>query len=139
MTNIIITENQSIATFAGGSSVCEILEQASRSGIVIDMIAQLPSASPECDLGFTFADSDMTAFLKIVKKQDKSVSCGNVKVTVKSQAMITGTGFAAKVFAALKAADCSPLLITTGIDEISLLIHESSRTALEEILRKSFD
>jgi aspartokinase len=140
-TEITVTPNQTIATFAESaamSQVCEVLEQAAAAGINIDMIARLPSASTQIDLGFTFADEALPDFLKIVSKQKKSVSSGNVKIVVKSQAMISGTGFASKVFAALKELDCSPLLITTGIDEISLLVHESAKSDLAEKLRKLF-
>jgi aspartokinase len=138
MTQIIITENQSIATFAESPHVCEVLEKAADAGIIIDMIAQVPSASGQAGLGFTFSDKNTAEFLKIVKEQDKSVSCGNVKVTVKSEDMITGTGFASRVFSLLKSLDCSPLLVTTGIDEISLLIHESCRSSLEKSLMEVF-
>jgi len=145
MTNIIITENQSIAMFNNLSSsyensfISEILQQAASAGISIDMIAQSPATSDKISFAFTFADDDMTKLLPIFNKQEKLDNCGNVKVTVKSEEMVDGAGFAAKVFGVLKSLDCRPLLVTTGIDEISLLVHESNRSDLENQLKKEFN
>jgi aspartokinase len=144
MTKVIITENQSIATFNNisasyeNSFIYSILEQAARSEIIIDMIAQSPATSDKISFAFTFSDDDMAKLLPIINKEEKLVTCGNVKITVKSEAMINGTGFAAKVFGVLKTLDCLPLLITTGIDEISILVHESSRNDLETALKDEF-
>jgi len=134
---INITENQSIATFTETASIHEILTQAAQSGIVIDMIAQLPSAT-QIDLAFTFADEALPAFLKIVSEHKKSVSSNNTKIAIKSAEMITGTGFAAKVFAILNELDCSPLLITTGLDEISLLVHKNCAEELSQRFHANF-
>jgi len=145
MTNIIITDNQSIATFTGVSSsyenslICEILEKAAQAGIVIDMIGQLPATSAQISFAFTFADDSLTKLLPIINKEEKLITCGNVKITVKSQEMVDSAGFAAKVFGVLKNTDCRPLLITTGTDEISLLVHESCRNDLEMGLKKEFE
>ncbi|MCL1832400.1 MAG: aspartate kinase [Oscillospiraceae bacterium] len=146
---IIVTENQSIATFNNvtacyeRSFIAEVLTQSAAAGINIDMIAQSPATSDKISFGFTFADDDMTKLLAISKSvvPDTAplVNCGNVKLTVKSPDMVSGTGFASKVFIALKQVDCVPMLVTTGIDEISLLIHKSCINALDETLREIFD
>ena len=140
MTDIIITENQSIATFNSiePSYICSILEQAASAGISIDMIAQFPATSDKISFAFTFADDNMTKLLPIINKQEKLVNCTNVKITVKSQEMVSGAGFASRVFSVLRELNCLPLLVTTGIDEIALLVHESSKTDLERELRKVF-
>jgi len=142
---IIITENQSVGTFNDisasyeNSFICEVLDKAATAGINIDMIAQSPAISDKISVAFSFADDDMTKILPIINKQEKLVTCGNVKVTVKSDEMINGVGFAARVFAVLKKLDCRPLLITTGIDEISLLVYDSCKNDLETELKKEFD
>jgi len=125
--------------------VCGVLEQAAKSGINIDMIVQspAPATSDKISFGFTFGDGDVQKLLAITSKQENSgtapmVNCGNVKITVQSQEMIAGVGFASKVFAVLKSLDCLPLLVTTGIDEISLLVHESCKSDLERELRTVF-
>jgi aspartokinase len=150
MINIIITENQSIVTFKNvpasyeNSFIYGILEQAAKVGISIDMIAQSPATSDKISFGFTFGDDDMTKLMAIVNKQERAsfpaplVTCGNVKITVKSRDMVDNSGFASKVFESLKKLDCLPLLITTGIDEISLLIHSSDRVDLERELSAAF-
>ena len=47
-------------------------------------------------------------------------------------------GFAAKVFKLLNDIDAMILLITTGVDEISVLIRESDADAAESGLREMF-
>jgi aspartate kinase len=144
MTKIIITENQSIVTFKNvpaayeSSFICDILEQTARAGISVDMISQSPATSDKVSFGFTFDDENTAKLLPIIKEHNKMVNSGNVKIAVKSQDMITGTGFASKVFAVLKGLNCLPLLVTTGIDEISLLVHQSDKADLESRLRKVF-
>lgn len=147
---IIITENQSVVTFNnvpahyGNSFICNALEQAANVGINIDMIAQSPATSEKISFGFTFADVDMPKLLAIINALDHGnvaaplVNCGNVKIAVKSEEMVGNSGFAAKVFDALKEIDCLPLLVTTGLDEISLLIRESDLPDLEKELREAF-
>jgi aspartokinase len=107
------------------------------------MIAQSPPTSDKISFAFSFCDDDMTKLLSITDKTEQPVSaplvnCGNCKVTVKSQDMVGGTGFAAKVFTVLKELNCSPLLVTTGIDEISLLVHKSDADSLEKSLKAAF-
>ncbi|MCL2634760.1 MAG: aspartate kinase [Oscillospiraceae bacterium] len=150
MTDIIINENQSIVTFNNvpasyeNSFICGVLEQTANANINIDMIAQSPATSDKISFGFTFADDDMPKLLTIINAFDggKSlaplVNCGNVKITVKSRDMIENSGFAAKLFGVLKKIDCLPLLVTTGIDEISVLVHESDRMDLERELTDVF-
>jgi len=147
---IIVTENQSIVTFNHvpahyeNSFICNALEQAAAVGINIDMIAQSPATSDNISFGFTFADADMPKLLAIINALDHGkvaaplVNCGNVKIALKTEDMVGNTGFAAKVFDALKTIDCLPLLVTTGLDEISLLVHESALADLERELRKAF-
>ncbi|MCL2036326.1 MAG: aspartate kinase [Oscillospiraceae bacterium] len=149
MTQIIITEKQSIATFNNvpasyeNSFIYGVLSKAAESGISIDMIAQSPATSDRISFGFTFEDAVLPGLLAIINKQEGSdiqplVNFGNVKITVKSQEMIDSAGFASKVFGVLKEIDCLPLLVTTGIDEISMLVGEGSKTDLERELRKAF-
>lgn len=144
MTDIIITENQSIATFNNvaasyeNSFICSVLEKAAAAGVSIDMIAQSPATSDKISFGFTFDDENMTKLLPIINSQKPFINSGNVKVTVKSREMVDNAGFASKVFVALKKLDCLPLLVTTGIDEISILVHRSCRADLEKELREIF-
>jgi len=147
---IIITENQSVVTFNHvpahyeNTFILSALEQAANVGINIDMIAQSPATSDKISFGFTFADEDMPKLLAIINSLDNEnvaaplVNCGDVKITVKSEEMVGNSGFAAKVFRALKEIDCLPLLVTTGLDEISLLVRASDLADLEKELREAF-
>ena len=47
-------------------------------------------------------------------------------------------GFSAKVFNALKNVGCIPILVTTGVDEISLLVADSSSADAANALDKLF-
>ena len=52
--------------------------------------------------------------------------------------MTDQAGYAAKVFKLLNEIDAMILLITTGVDEISVLIRESDGEAAEQGLREMF-
>jgi aspartokinase len=138
MINITVTENQSIATISDNSLICELLNHAAQKGVAIDMIAQLPSTSDEFAFAFTFADADLAKLLAITGRHEKLITTGHTKIAIKSEEMIDGVGFAAKVFAITQKADCSPLLITTGLDEISLLVHANCGRELEDKFRTTF-
>ena len=144
MTTITVTENQSIVTLGNiaasyeNSLICGILEQTATAGISIDMISQSPATSAQISFAFTLDSDALPKLLPIINKEEKLVNNGNVKVTVKSGEMVNAAGFASKVFAVLKDINCLPLLITTGIDEISILVHESDKMDLERELRRAF-
>ncbi|MDR0196981.1 MAG: aspartate kinase [Oscillospiraceae bacterium] len=148
-TQIIITEGQSIVTFNNVSAsyqsafIRDVFAEAAEAGINIDMIAQSPATSDKISFGFTFSDDDMPKLLTIINSRggDRAhplINCGNVKITVKSRDMVTSTGFASRVFDVLRKSDCLPLLVTTGLDEISLLVYESAHADLERELKGVF-
>ncbi|MCL2087814.1 MAG: aspartate kinase [Oscillospiraceae bacterium] len=136
-------ENISIATFNRIESdnwacfVTDIFSRAAQAGVNIDMITQSPGVTNLLSLAFTFKDEDMPKLLGLVndaagiKKNPPLVNVGNVKFIIKSPEMANNVGFAAKVFDSLKKFDCLPLLITTALDEISLLVSESCAADLE--------
>jgi aspartokinase len=147
---ITVTENQSIVTFNNvpacyeASFVLDALEHAANVGVNIDMIAQSPATSDKISFGFTFADEDMPKLLAIINSLDRGdtppplVNCGDIKITVKTEEMVGNSGFAAKVFRVMKETECLPLLVTTGLDEISLLVRQSDFADLEKELKKAF-
>ncbi|MCL2109736.1 MAG: aspartate kinase [Oscillospiraceae bacterium] len=149
-TQIIVTPGISIVTFNNVPSdlennfIYEVFDKAAIAGINIDMICQSPATSDKISFGFTFPDDDMMKLLSIMNLISSKaelmpmVNVGNVKLTIKSADMVTGTGFASRVFGVLKELDCLPLLVSTGIDEISLLVYESTVADLEKKLREVF-
>jgi len=149
-TQIILNPAISIVTFNDvpnsyqNTFICEIFEKAATAGINIDMISQTPATSDKISFGFTFPDDDIPKLLSIIsqissgKDRAPMISVGNIKVTVKSDDMVTGPGFASRVMRALRDRDCLPLLVTTGLDEIAVLVRESEAVGLEEKLKECF-
>ncbi|MDR0821090.1 MAG: aspartate kinase [Oscillospiraceae bacterium] len=150
-TSIKVTENTSVVNFNdiparfGGGFLSELFQNAAHAGINIDMISQAPSTADRISFGFTLSDSDMSKLLPLTSaladkypKVTPLLNTGNIKITVHSDEMENETGFAAKVFSVLERLDIVPLLISTGVDEIALLVYESERTALETELESIF-
>lgn len=148
MTEIIITEGISVATFNNVPTVMlKIFAKAAQSGVTVDMISQIPTTSDLISFGFSFSDDAIASVLPLVnalavavekKIQPPIVTCGNIKLTVKSDEMIEGTGFAAKVIDALEKAACVPMLTSTGVDEISVIVDDENAAELEKLLRTAF-
>ena len=149
MTSITITEAVSIITFANipydseSSFICNVFSAAARENVVIDMISKAPVSADSTSIGFTFSDDDMPKMLKVSNEvkpaKPPMINSGNVKFLIKSAEMVEGVGFAEKVFRALATAKANPILITTAIDEISVVVRESDSTDLETELRKIFN
>lgn len=149
MTQITIIENVSVVTFKnqsdsnGNEFLAEIFRKIADAGISVDMICHAPATSETVSFGFTFADEALTTILPIINAVSKGrtmpmVNCGNVKFIIKAAEMENSVGFAAKAFAALSSADCSPVLVSTGVDEISILVSPSDSAELEKQLKKVF-
>ena len=148
MTSITMTEEVSIITFAEipydseSSFICSVFSAAARENVVIDMISKVPVSAESTSIGFTFADKDMPKILKVSNEvkpaKPPMINSGNVKFLIKSAEMVEGVGFAEKVFNALASAKANPILITTALDEISVVVRESDSTDFETELKKVF-
>ncbi|MDR2558180.1 MAG: aspartate kinase [Oscillospiraceae bacterium] len=148
-TQVITTPGVSIVTFNNvaishqNTFICEVFENSAEAGINIDMISQAPAASEKISFGFTFSDEDMPKLISIINRISRNltpmINVGNIKVTIKSDEMVGNTGFASRVMTVLRDMDCLPLLVTTGLDEISLLVYESESTDLEKKLKEVFN
>jgi len=155
MNEIVIEENQAsvllngVPAYTASEVMLGIFEKTSAAGISVDMISNAPSASDSAEYGFTFPDADMPGLLAILgrvtgekngsadkRKPKVMISCGHVKFVIKSD---METGFAERVFRALKNSGCTPLLTSSGISEISLLVSENSLVDLKTQLEKEFD
>ena len=146
MTDIKVYENVSIVTFSDVPSrkrfVSTTLTAVAESGINIDMISQTPPKSDMFSFGFTFSYDDIPTLLTVLPKITAvhgitpCVNSGNVKIVIKSEKMIDQAGFAAKVFEACENICADVMLITTSVDEISLLVGDSFATTLPEEIRK---
>ncbi len=146
--NITVTENVSSVTFNNVPLYKTIMEDTltavAKAGINIDMISMTAPTSERFGFGFTVNDEDMPKLLSVVKELKESreitpmINSGNRKIVIKTGEMETQAGFAAKVFNLLNKIDAMILLITTGVDEISVLIRESDGDAAEAGLREMF-
>lgn len=146
--NIKVTENVSAVTFNNVPLYKTIMEDTltavAEAGINIDMISMTAPTSERFGFGFTLDDDDMPKLLSVVKtlkeKHDITpmINSGNRKIVIKTGEMEAQAGFAAKVFNLLNKIDAMILLITTGVDEISVLIRESDGEAAEAGLRDLF-
>lgn len=106
----------------------DIFTRIGESGIDIDMISADLAMNDTLSVGFTLSDDDLPRLLPLIKSDKIStpiINCGNVKLVVSSEDMINSPGYAAKVFEKLKNIGCLPLMITTSVDEISILIRDS--------------
>lgn len=144
--NITVTENVSAVTFNNVPLYKTIMEDTltavAEAGINIDMISMTAPTSERFGFGFTLDDDDMPKLLTVVKhlkeKHDITpmINSCNRKIVIKTGEMEAQAGFAAKVFNLLNKIDAMILLITTGVDEISVLIRESDGEAAEAGLRE---
>ena len=148
MTTITRKDEVSIITFADipydseSTFICSVFSAAARENVVIDMISKAPVSAESTSVGFTFDDGDMPKMLKVSNEvkpaKPPMINSGNVKFIIKSADMIDGVGFAENVFKALAAVKAIPILITTAVDEISVVVRESDSTDLEAEFERIF-
>ncbi len=148
MTSITITEQISVVTFGNipfeseSGFIFRLFQLAAQENISIDMISKASVSTDRTSVGFTFSDNDMPRMLRVLGSlsffRPPLVSCGNVKFTVKSSEMNEGIGFAMKVFSALSEARITPILVTTAVDEISVVVRACELNTLDDELRKAF-
>lgn len=146
--SITAIENVSAVTFNNVPLYKTIMEDTlaavAAAGINIDMISMTAPTSERFGFGFTLSDEDMPRLLSVLKElKDRHditpmINSGNRKIVIKTSEMEAQAGFAAKVFKLLNDIDAMILLITTGVDEISVLIRESDADAAESGLREMF-
>lgn len=148
MIHITVTEQISVITFGAipaeneNSLIYQIFKEAAQKKVLIDMISRVPAAADKTSVGFTFRDGDTPEILKIASTLPYGgtpiISSGNVKIVVQSEEMIDGTGFAERVFEALCTVNAVPILITTALDEISMIVRESDSVELQQKLNEIF-
>lgn len=148
MINLTLAEQISVITFGAIPAESEsdlihrIFKEAAQRKILIDMISRVPTAADKTAVGFTFRDEDTPEVLKIKNALHCGgtpiISSGNVKIVIQSAEMIDGVGFAERVFEALCSSNTAPVLITTALDEISMVVRESDSSELVRKLNELF-
>ncbi len=146
--SISVTESVSAVSFNNVPLYKTIMEDTltavANAGINIDMISMTAPTSEIFSFGFTVDDEEMPKLLGVMKELKEKcgivpmINSGNRKIVIKSDEMETQAGFAAKVFEMLNRINAMILLITTGVDEISVLIRESDGEAAETEFRRMF-
>lgn len=145
MTDIKVFEGITSVAFSeklsDNISAYDIFDRIGAGNIDIDMISVELALNDTLFIGFTLSDEDLPELLPLIRSENIStpaVNCGNVKFVIQSEDMINCPGYAARVFKGLKEAGCTPLLITTSVDEISILVRDSDSgdvgIALEKII-----
>lgn len=132
MTDIKVFEGVSSVAFnekiTDTVATYEIFKKIGESGIDLDMISADLTMNDTLSVGFTLSDDDLPKLLPLIKSENIStpvINCGNVKFVITSEDMVSCPGYAAGVFERLKNAGCIPLMITTAVDEISVLVRDS--------------
>ncbi len=146
MTKIDTFEGNSAVTFsdipAKTGFEASVLSAVAKAGINIDMISQTPPKSDRMSFGFSFSDDDIPSLLKVLSKITAEssvtpfVSSGNVKIRILSDEMSDQAGFAAKVFGLIDEVQGEILMVSTGNDEICLLVPESCCDDVASALEK---
>ena len=135
-----VTENVSAVSFNNVPLDRTIMEDTlkivANAGINVDMISMTAPTSEIFSFGFTVKDDDIPKLLGIVKElREKDcvapmINSGNRKIVIQTGTMTNTIGFAAKVFEILNRLSAMILMITTGEDEISVLIRNADADAV---------
>lgn len=148
MADIFRIEQVAVITFGGipaeteNEFIISVFEAAYEQNINIDMISKTYLSTDCSSIGFSIDDEAIPCFIKAIKPLNLTkppmISCGNVKIVIKSDDMINEKGFALSVFSILASLNTIPLLITTAADEISVIIRESESEKAVEYLKNLF-
>ncbi len=148
MINFNVTEHISVVTFGNipyeseSDFIYRLFRLSEEENINIDMISRASVSTDRTSVGFTFSDDDISLMLKVLGSlrfyRPPLVSCGNVKISVKTSDMINGKGFAMKVFSVLSELNITPILVTTSEDEISVVVRASDSSDFEKKLKSVF-
>lgn len=145
---IKVTENVSAVSFNNVPLNKTIMEDTLKAvagvGINLDMISMTAPTSEIFSFGFTVNDEDMPKLLKMNKQLQEisgvspMINSSNRKIVIKTGEMTETIGFAARVFEILNRLEAMILMITTGVDEISMLIRDADADAVVNAFEKEF-
>lgn len=137
---INVTENVSAVSFNNVPLNKTIMEDTLKivaaAGVNVDMISMTAPTQEIFSFGFTVNDEDMPKLLGSVGELKAKgvvspmINSGNRKIVIKTGEMTETIGFAARVFEILNRLEAMILMITTGEDEISVLIRDADADAV---------
>lgn len=144
--NIEVTESVSAVSFNNVPLNKTVMEDTLRTvagaGINVDMISMTAPTSEIFSFGFTVGDADMPKLLGAVKTLRENggvapmINSGNRKIVIQTGTMTDTVGFAARVFEILNRLNAMILMITTSVDEISVLIRDADADAVVSAFEK---
>lgn len=145
---IEVSENVSAVSFNNVPLNKTIMEDTlkivAKAGVNVDMISMTAPTQEIFSFGFTVGDDDMPGLLGTVGELKASgcvspmINSGNRKIVIKTGTMTDTVGFAARVFEILNRLDAMILMITTSVDEISVLIRDADADAVVSAFEKEF-
>ena len=145
---IEVTENVSAVSFNNvplNKTIMEdTLKAVADAGINLDMISMTAPMSEIFSFGFTVNDEDMPKLLKMTRQLKEisgvspMINSSNRKIVIKTGEMTETIGFAARVFRILNSLEAMILMITTGVDEISMLLRDADADAVVAAFEKEF-
>ena len=143
---INVTENVSAVSFNNVPLNKTIMEDTLKivaaAGVNVDMISMTAPTQEIFSFGFTVNDEDMPKMLGSVGELKAKgvvspmINSGNRKIVIKTGEMTETIGFAARVFEILNRLEAMILMITTGDDEISVLIRDADADAVASAFEK---
>lgn len=124
------------------TTIAKVFCAVAEAGVNVDMITQTQAHKNKVDLSFTVEDADLVSTisaLSIFKESgvvtDLLSSCS--KIVYLDEKMCQTPGYGAKVFSALAKVGIEPLIITTSVTDISVLLEHgdlnTAKNALNEI------
>jgi len=123
-----------------------LFEPLGQAGISVDTIVQNASVERLTDLTFTVARADLDRALEIVRPVAEKIEASEVlgdthlaKVSIVGSGMISGPGYAGRMFRALYEAGINIELITTSEIRITCLIDQSRVPEAVRALHKAFE
>ena len=145
---IEVTENVSAVSFNNVPLNKTIMEDTlkivAKAGVSVDMISMTAPTQEIFSFGFTVNDEDMPKLLGSAGELKASgcvspmINSGNRKIVIKTGKMTDSIGFAARVFEILNSLEAMILMITTSVDEISVLIRDADADAVVSAFEKEF-
>lgn len=146
--NIEVTENVSAVSFNNVPLNKTIMEDTlkivAKAGVNVDMISMTAPTQEIFSFGFTVNDEDMSKLLSSAGELKASgcvspmINSGNRKIVIKTGKMTGTVGFASRVFEILNSLEAMILMITTSVDEISVLIRDADADAVVSAFEKEF-
>lgn len=142
---IEISENITLVTLRNLpnqiSLIAKVFCAVAEAGVNVDMISQTQAHKNKVDVSFTVEDQDLVptiSALSIFKESgvvtDILSSCS--KIVYLDENMCQTPGYGAKVFSTLEQVGVEPLIITTSVTDISVLLEHGDLSVAEEALKE---